>query len=141
MRRTLGAPAVVRQAAGSTRDPGRRRELALFCPSGHGPFEEWAERCPECGRYLAGREPIVHLATAPNEPVAEMWLDELHRAGICALAKALGPGFGAFGTSVPLEPALYVAAPDLESARRVLARPARPRRRHTRVILNRRRKG
>ena len=141
MRRTLGAPAVVRQAAGSTRDSGRRRELTLFCPSGHGPFEEWAERCPECGRYLAGREPIVHLATAPNEPVAEMWLDELRRAGIRALAKALGPGFGAFGTSVPLEHALYVAAPDLESARRILAHPAGPRHRRGRATVNRRRKG
>ena len=115
--------------------------MALFCPSGHGSFEEWAEHCPECGRYLAGREPIVHLATAPNELVAEMWRDELRRAGIRALAKALGPGFGAFGTNVPLDHALYVAAPDLESARRILARSAGPRRRHRSVTVNRRRKG
>ena len=95
--------------------------MTLYCPAGHGPFEDWADRCPECGDALVGREPIVLLTTAPNEPIAQMWLETLSDAGIRATAKALGPGFGGWGTSVPLEHALYVLAPDVERARRIIA--------------------
>ena len=103
--------------------------MSLHCPAGHGPFEAWAEWCPECGALLVGREPIVHLATAPNEIVAQLWRQELERAGIRTLAKNLGPGFGGFGTTLPLEHAVYVRAPDLERARALIAGSGAPRRR------------
>jgi len=114
--------------------------MPLPCPNGHGSFPEWADRCPECGAHLAGREPIVRLAVAPNEPVATMWLDALHRAGVRAYANALGPGFGGFGTHAMLEHTIHVAAPDVERARRVIAAPPR-RARRGRPIANPRRKG
>jgi hypothetical protein len=95
--------------------------MTLHCPAGHGPFEDWAERCPECGNVLAGREPIVYLATAPNETIAQLWLEALRGAGIRAMAKDLGPGIGGWGTAVGLEHALYVLATDLGRARRVVA--------------------
>ncbi len=114
--------------------------MALYCPTGHGPFAEWADRCPDCGRPLVGREPIVHLATAPNEPVAELWQSELRRAGIRTMTKALGPGFAGFGTDLPLEHALYVAAHELDRARQILDTPAALPRRQGRVVANPRQK-
>ena len=114
--------------------------MALYCPTGHGPFAEWADRCPDCGRHLVGREPIVLLATAPNEPIAELWQAELRRAGIRTLTKALGPGFAGFGTHLPLEHALYVAAPDLDRARRILDAPHARAPRRRRVVANPRQK-
>ena len=97
--------------------------MALHCPAGHGPFEDWADHCPTCGAVLVGREPIVHLATAPNQAVAAMWAELLGRQGIRTMVKPLGPGFGALGTNAPLEHVLYVLAPDLQRARRILAEP------------------
>ena len=114
--------------------------MPLPCPNGHGPFPEWADRCPECGAHLAGREPIVRLAVAPNEPVAALWLDALRRAGIRAYAQVLGPGFGGVGTHAMLEHAIQVAAPDLERARQAIAAPP-PRVRRSRPIVNPRRRG
>jgi hypothetical protein len=95
--------------------------MALHCPAGHGPFEDWADRCPECGAVLVGREPIVLLTTAPNETVAQLWIQMLRRSSIRAMATSLGPGFGGWGTAVPSGHAIYVLAPDLDRARRVLA--------------------
>lgn len=110
------------------------------CPNGHGSFAAWADRCPECGAYLAGREPIVLLATAPNEPVAALWLDALRRAGVRAFANALGPGFGGFGTNATLEHAVHVSAPDLERARRIIGDPPPPHPRRRPIVANPRRK-
>ena len=63
-----------------------------------------------------------------------MWTEQLGREGIRTMVKTLGPGFGGLGTNVPLEHGLYVLAPDLERARRVIAEPgghrAQPRRPH-----------
>lgn len=113
--------------------------MSLPCPNGHGRFADEAKRCPECGAALAGTKPIVLLATAPNEPVAAMWLDALDRAGVRAFANALGPGFGGFGTHSMLEHAIHVAAPDLERARRILTSAPAPRPRRAPIVANRRR--
>lgn len=109
--------------------------MELFCPTGHGPFAEWADRCPTCGRFFVGREPIVPLATAPNELTAELWLEALRRAGIRAVVKPLGVGFGGFGTHAPLEHELSVLASDLDRARTSIDGPVPMRRRPHRVAV------
>lgn len=102
------------------------------CPNGHGTFEEGQETCPDCGAPLAGPAAaraeagaddgrIVYLATASNELVADLWVQGLREAGIKAMAKPLGPGFGAWASAFTLEHALYVLEGDLEAAREVLS--------------------
>lgn len=53
-------------------------------------------------------DPIVYLASAPNEPLARMWADVLEEAGIRAVLKPVGPGIGAWGSAFSLEHELFV---------------------------------
>ena len=53
-------------------------------------------------------DPIVYLATVPNEPLARMYADVLEEAGIRTMVKAVGPGVGAWGSAFTLEHELYV---------------------------------
>ncbi|MEA2523026.1 MAG: hypothetical protein QOF73_253 [Thermomicrobiales bacterium] len=61
-------------------------------------------------------DPVVYLATMPNEPLAQMWAETLRQNGIGVMVKALGPGFGAWGSSFTFEHALYVLASKLRPA-------------------------
>lgn len=65
-------------------------------------------------------ESIVRLATAPNEPLARMWVELLEEAGIRAMLKPLGPGFGAWGSAATFEHELYVLRSQLEAARELM---------------------
>ncbi len=53
-------------------------------------------------------DPIVYLATVPNEPLARMYADVLEEAGIKTMIKVVGPGIGAWGSAFSLEHELYV---------------------------------
>ena len=53
-------------------------------------------------------DPIVYLATVPNEPLARMYADVLEDAGIRTMVKVVGPGIGAWGSAFMLEHELYV---------------------------------
>nr|MBA2278009.1 hypothetical protein [Chloroflexia bacterium] len=104
-----------------------------YCPAGDGEFEEWVERCPECGRPLRDQPPgadapladdavdvIVWLTTAPNEPIAQMWAEDLRRADIPVLLQAGGAGFGGWGSVATFEHQLYVRQRDLDRARAMM---------------------
>lgn len=66
-------------------------------------------------------EPIVYLATAPNEPVAQLWLQVLEDEGIRAMAKPAGPGYGAWGSVATFEHELFVLRSDRDRAAAVVA--------------------
>ena len=66
-------------------------------------------------------DPIVFLATAPNEPLARLWADVLAEAGIRSLVKPIGPGVGAWASAATLEHELHVLRSRLPEARAVLA--------------------
>ena len=66
-------------------------------------------------------DPVVYLATAPNEPLAQLWVEILADAGIRAMMKPVGPGYGAWGSAATLEHELYVLRSRLEEAAAVLA--------------------
>lgn len=66
-------------------------------------------------------DPVVYLATAPNEPLARMWADVLAEAGIRAMAKAAGPGLGAWGSAFSLEHELFVLRSRRAEAAAILA--------------------
>ncbi len=114
--------------------------MVRYCPVGDGPFEGWVERCPECGRRLvddlptgneetalSGRdEPVVYLATEPNEPLAQLAAQVLRDEGIRVLLRPSGPGFGAWGSVATFAHELFVLRSDVERARRVLAEMAEP---------------
>lgn len=65
-------------------------------------------------------DPIVYLATAPNEPLAQLWVEVLADAGIKAMMKPVGPGFGAWGSAATFEHELYVLRSRLDEAEAVL---------------------
>ena len=101
--------------------------MTRYCPSGHGAFEDWVKRCPECGRSLTDHPPsgdgtshdgeVVRLVTAPNEPVAMMWADTLRAEGIQVMLRAGGPGAGVWASSATFEHDLFVRDRDLDQAR------------------------
>ncbi|HET8524191.1 MAG TPA: hypothetical protein VFL82_13230 [Thermomicrobiales bacterium] len=108
--------------------------MVQYCPNGHGEFDDWVTRCPECRTRLVDApppapnrparrsdEPIVYLATAPNEITAQMWLEALRDAGIRAMAKPLGPGMGAWASVATMEHALYVLQSHYEEARDLIS--------------------
>jgi hypothetical protein len=108
--------------------------MPRVCPAGHGEFADRVDRCPECGEPLTAEPPsaapdqadhtggkVVYLATAPNETLAQLWIQALRDAGVKAMAKPLGPGFGAWASAFTLEHALYVLESQLETAREVLS--------------------
>ena len=66
-------------------------------------------------------EPLVSVATAPNEIVARLWADALREAGIRVLVRTIGPGIGAWGSAAMLEHDLSVLASDAERAGALLA--------------------
>ena len=105
--------------------------VARYCPNGDGVFEDWVEKCPECGRALDDHPPlkgesaqhagdIEWLVTAPNEPEAMMWADMLRGEGIAVMLRPGGPGAGAWGSSATFEHDLFVLARDHERALQIV---------------------
>lgn len=104
--------------------------MTRYCPRGHGGYEDWVDRCPECGQPLRDQpadDPVVSdedpdlawLATAPNQPEAEMWAAAIRAEGIPVLLKAGGPGFGAWASVSMFEHQLFVHRRDLPRARQI----------------------
>lgn len=128
--------------------------MTRICPAGDGAFEEWVETCPECGRSLIDARletpnshenapQVVWLATAPNEPEAQMWAETLRRHDIPVFVRPGGPGVGAWASVASFEHELFVQDRDLPAARRLsrsllsesaVARRTVPRRRSTPTI-------
>ena len=65
-------------------------------------------------------DPIVYLATVPNEPLARMWADVLEDAGIRTLVKGAGPGVGAWASAAVFEHELYVLRSQLTEATEII---------------------
>lgn len=104
--------------------------MIRYCPNGDGVFEDWIEKCPECGRPLIGNPPnaataehageIVWLVSAPNEPEAMMWAATLRAEHMPVMVRPGGPGAGAWGSSATFEHDLFVHERDLERARQLV---------------------
>ncbi len=108
-----------------------------FCPQCGDEFQDWVRTCPDCGAGLAaelpaaagksgkGPEPLVHIANAPNEPTARMWVGLLENNGIRATAKGRAYRGGGGGSDSPFLPVeIYVLESDAEGARHFLPREA-----------------
>ncbi|MFC2034020.1 hypothetical protein ACFLTT_01260 [Chloroflexota bacterium] len=66
-----------------------------YCPECGDEFQDWVQTCPDCNVALAdelpsqelskqriNKEPLVHIATALNEAIANMWSGILDEHGI-----------------------------------------------------------
>ena len=106
--------------------------MLRYCPSGHGAYEDWVERCPECGRRLgdappaqpvgpSGDDPIVPLTTAPNEPLAHLLAQVLLDEGIRTVVKPRGPGYGAWASVATFEHEVFVLASERARAQEIVA--------------------
>ena len=65
-------------------------------------------------------DPVVYLATVPNEPLARLWADVLAEAGIRTMLKPVGPGVGAWASAATLEHELYVLRSRLAEAEAII---------------------
>lgn len=65
-------------------------------------------------------DPIVFLASAPNEPLAQLWTSMLEESDIRVLMKPGGAGIGGWGSAATLEHELYVLRSKMEEARRII---------------------
>lgn len=104
--------------------------MPRYCPAGDGAFDDWVDTCPECGRGLqddpvdehamAESDEIVWLATAPNEPEAQMWASTIRSVDILVFVRAGGPGVGAWASASSFEHDLLVKERDLIRARSIV---------------------
>ena len=72
-----------------------------YCPKCRDEFQDWVKICPDCNVALVEKllppaksrkrkkreETLVHIATAPNEPMANMWSGILVENNIRCLLK------------------------------------------------------
>jgi hypothetical protein len=65
-------------------------------------------------------DPIVYLATVPNEPMASFWTEVLDEAGIRTLVKPVGAGIGGWASAATLEHELHVLRSRLGEARAMM---------------------
>jgi hypothetical protein len=102
-----------------------------YCPQCHDEFQDWVKVCPDCSVALVdelpdlqkqemSEEPLVHIATAPNEIVANMWSGILEEHGIRCLLKGgeLQAAMYASPLSVPYE--IYVLESEADNASEIL---------------------
>ncbi len=67
-----------------------------------------------------GKEPLVHIATAPNEMVANLWKDVLTENGIKCLLKSINLVTSLYTSPFTLQYEVQVLASDAEKAREIL---------------------
>lgn len=101
--------------------------MTRYCPEGDGAFPDEETTCPDCGRTLVAAPPddrdddprLVRLATAANEPEAQMWAETLRRHDIAVFVRPGGPGVGAWASVASFEHDLFVRERDLPAARKL----------------------
>jgi hypothetical protein len=101
-----------------------------YCPKCDGEFQDWSNTCPECGVPLEKEalptdkreEPLVCVATAPNEMVAHLWAGILEDNGIHCLIKRGAPleDFLSILTPVNVPCKIHVLASEANYAGKIL---------------------
>ena len=103
-----------------------------YCPKCRDEFQDWVKVCPDCNVALVEKlpptppkqkkqdEPLVHIATAPSEPIANLWSDILKEQGISCLLK--GDDLRAAMYSSPYQQCeIHVLASEAKKAKGILA--------------------
>ncbi len=105
-----------------------------YCPKCRDEFQDWVKTCPDCRVALVTELPapsksakrgktgdsLVHIADAPNEPVARMWVEVLENNGIRCSTRG-GHFLGDMSANSPFLPCeIHVLASEAQRAREVL---------------------
>lgn len=103
-----------------------------YCPECRCEYEERVKICPDCGVTLVkelprqpelemNNEPMVHIATAPNEPLAMMWKEILENEGIHSLIKSRDLRAAMYMPSLLSRCEIYVLESQAEEAKRAIS--------------------
>ena len=102
-----------------------------YCPVCRDEFQDWAKYCPDCGIALVDKlpplpeqgkrhDPLVCIATAPNEAVAYMWAEILADHGIRCVLKGGDLKAAMYVFTYNLQYGVYVLASEAERAMEIL---------------------
>lgn len=103
-----------------------------FCRRCRDEFESWVEVCPDCKiplveqlpslpKHSENNEPLVKIATAPNEPIANMWSGILAEHDIRCLLKGGNLGAAMYIPTIVLSYQIYVLESEVDTAKEILA--------------------
>ncbi len=104
-----------------------------YCPKCRDEFQDWVEVCPDCQVALVDklppepakrkgrRDPLVHIATTPNEAVAYLWAGILEENGIRCLIKSGQLRAAMYVLPFNQQSEIYVLASETDRATRILA--------------------
>jgi len=103
-----------------------------YCPGCRDEFQDWVKVCPDCKVALVAelplqpkREeidgPLVHIATAPNESIANMWAGILEEHGIRCLLKSANLRAAMYCFTYNMRCEIHVLASEAEQAKGILA--------------------
>ncbi len=112
-----------------------------YCPECREEFQCWVTKCLDCGVPLVDilpdllvpepeptaklkeepiKEPLVHIATAPNEPLAMMWTGILEDESIRSLVKTGDLKAACYMPSLLSSCEIHVVASEAEKAKKIL---------------------
>jgi hypothetical protein len=103
-----------------------------YCPECRDEFQDWVTVCPDCKVALVAQlpvqhkgeqtgEPLVQIATAPNESVASMWSGILEEQGIRCLLKSANLRAATYAFTYNMTCQIHVLASQAEQAKEILA--------------------
>ena len=107
-----------------------------YCPRCGSEFQDWVQVCPDCGAALVdappeppppeskpktGKNKLVPIATAPNEPLARMWAEILENEGVRSLVKGQDLTAAMYLPPLGSQCEIYCLASQAEKAKQVLA--------------------
>ncbi len=102
-----------------------------YCPKCYDEFEDWVKICPDCNIDLIdelpnstghefNKEPIVHIATAPNEAIANMWSGILEENSIRCMLKGMGLQASMYASPLAVNYEIYVLESEADKAKEIL---------------------
>ena len=103
-----------------------------FCPQCRDEFQDWAKVCPDCKVALVehlpvqprdkemDEQPLVYVATAPSEAVANMWSGILEEHGIRCLLKGANLRAAMYYFTYNMTCQIHVSASQAERAKEIL---------------------
>lgn len=103
-----------------------------YCPVCRDEFKDWVKVCPDCNVALVEDlppqpefeevdEPLVSVATAPNEAIANMWAGILEEHGIRCLLKGGNLAAAMYASPLNVSYEISVLASEADKATQILA--------------------